>query len=209
MTTTQPPHRIVGLLKVVCGPMFSGKTELLLSLLRRAELARKKVLLIKNHVDTRNTEDFVVGHDGTKRTALLVKNNSGDFMEIIDAAQKVDVVGFDETQFFSKEIIGTIETLVLMGKSVIASGLDLDFRGVPFNSVAMLSSMADEIVKLSSVCMICGEEARFSQRIIDGKPANFHDPIILVGAEECYEPRCRSCFASRGPIMDGIIEKQI
>ncbi len=186
-----------GRLEVVCGSMFSGKTEELLRRLRRAEIAKRRVLTIKNNIDTRNATTIITSHNGTHREAHTLENTPAMVKMITKMAETADVIGIDEIQFFSAEIIPAIRTLVSQGKKIMVAGLDLDFRGEPFQTVATLLALADEITKLAAICMSCGETAHYTQRIINGAPASYYDPIILVGAAEFYEARCRACFVLR------------
>lgn len=184
-----------GKLEIVCGSMFSGKSEELLYRLRRAEFAKKKVLTIKPAIDTRKSVTCIVCHSGSHREAAPVGNCDDSLNVIMRMADaSVDVVGIDEVQFFPHKMISLICTLLNQGKRVIAAGLDLDFRGEPFGIMPSLLALADEVSKLRAICVCCGNEANFSQRLIDGCPAKHDDPIILVGGEECYEARCRQCF---------------
>lgn len=185
-----------GKLEVICGSMFSGKTEELILRLRRAEYARKKVVTIKHQSDNRKSYSCIVSHDGDKREAYPLGNCEDSLRtleKIVDGS--VNVVGVDEIQFFPQGAIPVIQKMVDNGKRVIVAGLDMDFRGEPFGIVPSLMAIADTVVKLRAICMVCGEEANFSQRLIDGRPARYDDPTILVGGEECYEPRCRQCFS--------------
>ena len=187
-------HNQIGRLEVVCGSMFSGKTEELLRRLRRAELAKKRVLTIKNHIDTRSGTTIITSHNGNYREAHPVENSPEMIALITKIAEDADVIGVDEIQFFSPEIIYSLRSLVAHGKRIIVAGLDLDFRGEPFPIVSSLLSLADDVLKLAAICMKCGETAHFTQRIINGAPASYYDPVILVGASEFYEARCRACF---------------
>jgi len=185
-----------GRLEVVCGSMFSGKTEELMRRLRRAEYAKKNVLTIKHHVDKRYNQasTCIVSHEGRERLALVINDGAG-IQTIIDLADdSVDVIGIDEIQFFTLPIITVIHKLIDAGKRVIVAGLDLDFRGEPFGIMPPLLALADDILKLKAICVQCGREAHHTQRLIDGRPAAYDDPIILVGASELYEARCRNCF---------------
>jgi thymidine kinase len=109
--------------------------------------------------------------------------------------KNIDVIGIDEAQWFDNELITTVCRLVDSGKRVIIAGLDLDFRGVPFGCIPTLLAIADEVTKLRSICMVCGGDAHFTQRLVNGEPAKYNDPVILVGAEECYQARCRNCHS--------------
>lgn len=185
----------IGKLEVVCGSMFSGKTEELLYRLRRAEYAKKKVVTIKHQIDNRKSFACIVSHDGDEREAYPLGNCEESLNSLIAIADDtVDVVGIDEIQFFPDETVQVIQMLVDNGKRVIVGGLDMDFRGQPFGIVPKLMALADDVSKLHAICMVCGNEANFSQRLINGEPARFDDATILVGGEECYEPRCRACF---------------
>lgn len=184
-----------GRLEVVCGSMFSGKTEELMRRLRRAEYARQNVLTIKHKIDNRKGHAYIASHDGRERLAFVASENTNSIERILELANKnIDVVGIDEVQFFPKEIVPVICKLVDQGKRVVTAGLDLDFRGEPFSVMPTLLAIADSVLKLKAICMACGQNAHYTQRIINGKPADYDDPIILIGAEECYEARCRDCY---------------
>jgi len=185
-----------GRLEVVCGSMFSGKTEELMRRLRRAEYAKQNVLTIKHKIDDRRGHAYIASHDGRERLAFEIEQGAPSIEKILDLANKnISVVGIDEVQFFPEKIIYIISELVEMGKRVIAAGLDLDFRGEPFGVMPTLLAAADSVLKLKAICVCCGKDAHHTQRIVDGKPAKHSDPIILVGAQECYEARCRDCFS--------------
>lgn len=186
---------IRGKLEVLCGSMFSGKSEELLYRLRRAEYAKKKVLTIKPAIDNRKSISCIVCHSGGEREAFPVGGCEESLQTILTLADSsIDVVGIDEVQFFPTQLLSVVITLLDQGKRVITAGLDLDFRGEPFGIMPALLALADEVVKLRAICMNCGNEANFSQRLINGAPAKYEDPTILVGGEECYEARCRQCF---------------
>ena len=193
-----------GQLEVVCGSMFSGKTEELMRRLRRAELAKQNVITIKHKIDVRKRYSCIVSHDGKERVAFMIGESEGSVDKILELAnQNVAVVGIDEVQFFPAEILEVIYELVEKGKRVIAAGLDLNFRGEPFGIIQQLLAVADKILKLKAICVQCGKEAHHTQRIINGKPARYDDPVILVGAEEYYEARCRDCFSIDKPVRWG------
>jgi thymidine kinase len=185
--------KIKGSLEVVCGPMFSGKSDELIRRLRRAKIARQRVIVFKHRIDNRYTVTNVASHDGTTIEAHAV----GTAQEIKALVQKglFDVVGFDEVQFFPQDIVSLICSFVEEGKRVIAAGLDLDFRGEPFGCMPVLLAIADTVHKLQAICCVCGQEAHFTQRLVNGNPAKYDDPIILVGAQEAYQARCRNCYA--------------
>jgi len=189
MTQTFP-----GKLEVICGSMFSGKTEELMLRLRRAEYARKNVITIKHEIDNRKSFACIVSHNGVQREAYPVGSCENGLQALSDFVDDtVDVIGIDEIQFFPSAAIPIILKMVEDGKRVIVAGLDLDFRREPFSIVPMLMALADEVMKLRAICMVCGNDANFTQRLIGGKPASYNDPTILVGGEECYEARCRQC----------------
>lgn len=181
-----------GSLEVICGPMFSGKSEELIRRLRRANIAKQKVAVFKPKLDTRRGVDIVSSHNGTCIDAIPVDN----IETIISYMQQqaVQVVGFDEVQFFPPDIIAVICHLVEEGKRVVTAGLDLDFRGIPFGPVPTLLAIADQITKLQAICTECGHDAHHTQRLVNNQPARFDDPIILIGAQEAYQARCRNCF---------------
>jgi thymidine kinase len=188
---------VKGRLEVICGSMFSGKTEEFLRRLKRAEFAKQNVLTVKHSIDKRKnmSATSVVSHQGNQRTAVVIDGSDGGVEKILElSTQNIDVVGIDEIQFFPVQIIDVICKLIECGKRVVVAGLDLDFRGEPFGVVPVLLSIADEVVKLKAICVVCGKEAHHTQRIVNGNPAKYSDPIILVGAQECYEARCRDCF---------------
>lgn len=186
---------IKGKLEVVCGSMFSGKSEELLYRLRRAEYAKKRVLTIKPAIDNRKSVTCIVCHSGGQREALSVGSCEDSLKTILALADSnIDVIGIDEVQFFPEETLAVVCTLLDRGKRVIVAGLDLDFRGEPFGIMPSLLALADEVSKLRAICMSCGNDANFSQRLINGTPARYDEPTILIGGEECYEARCRQCF---------------
>jgi thymidine kinase len=198
-----------GRLEIICGSMFSGKTEELMRRLKRAEYAKQNVLTIKHKIDVRKSQTCIVSHEGKERLAFSIDNTQESMDKIFDLANRnIHVVGIDELHFFPTKIIGVICRLVDMGKRVICSGLDLDFRGEPFQQVTTLLAFADQVLKLKAICVECGKDAHHTQRIINGKPAKYDDPIILVGAEECYEARCRDCFIMKRPGDEEIIQSQ-
>lgn len=182
-------------LEVICGPMFSGKSEELMRRLRRATIARQQVVVLKNSLDNRHKHafEYVVSHDGNKLNAQPV-TSIDEIMPFVTELE-ADVIGIDEVQFFPKEIIAVICTLINAKKRVIVAGLDLDFRGVPFGPMPILLAIADKITKLQAICSLCGCDALFTQRLVNNEPAKYDDPIILVGAQEAYQARCRDCYS--------------
>lgn len=185
----------LGKLEVICGSMFSGKTEELLYRLRRAEYAKKEVVTIKHNIDNRKSYSCIVSHAGREREARPLGNCEESLKTLIQLSQEpIDVIGIDEIQFFPEATIEVIQNFLNHGKRVVVAGLDLDFRQKPFGIVPVLLAMADEVIKLRAICVVCGNEANFSQRLINGSPARFTEETVLVGGEECYEPRCRMCY---------------
>lgn len=182
---------VKGSLEVICGSMFSGKSEELIRRLRRAEFAKQKIMVFKHSLDDRKTIKHVISHNSTKIEALAIRDPQAILTHINSA---VDVIGIDEVQFFDLSIINVILNLIESGKKILVAGLDLDFRGIPFGPMPTLMALADKTLKLKAICVTCGNDAHFSQRIVNGAPAKFNDPIILPGAEECYQARCRTCF---------------
>ncbi|HZH62613.1 MAG TPA: thymidine kinase [Metabacillus sp.] len=177
-----------GWLEIICGSMFSGKSEELIRRVRRATFAKQEVKVFKPVIDNRYSEESVVSHNGT---AIICKpiSKSEDIFEHI--TEKTDVIAVDEVQFFDEDIADVLTLLANQGYRVIAAGLDQDFRGEPFSIVPKLMSLAELVTKLQAVCSVCGSPASRTQRLINGQPASYDDPIILVGASESYEPRCR------------------
>lgn len=185
-------HNPKGSLEVICGPMFSGKSEELIRRLRRANIAKQKIAVFKPELDTRRGTDRVTSHNGSVMNALPIAHLEDILIHV--AEHQIEVIGIDEVQFFPSGIIEVICSLVESGKRVIAGGLDLDFRGVPFGPIPTLLAVADEITKLRSICTVCCRDAHFTQRLVNNTPANFDDPVILLGAEEAYQARCRTCY---------------
>ncbi len=184
-----------GTLEVICGPMFSGKSEELMRRLRRAKIAKQQVMTFKPSIDNRHSVEHVVSHDGNKLFAQALEVDSCDNILDLIELHKITVVGIDEVQFFSPAVINVICTLIDHNKRVIVAGLDLDFRGAPFGIVPTLLAIADKITKLNAICCVCGKDANFTQRLVNGVPAHHDDPVILVGAQEAYQARCRGCYA--------------
>jgi thymidine kinase len=170
--------------------MFSGKTEELIRRVRRAQIARQKVQVFKPSLDDRYAVQEVSSHNGLCVKAVPV-DNARQISERVEPDTRV--VAIDEAQFFTDEIISLCESLADRGMRVIVTGLDMDFRGEPFGPIPALLSRAEEVSKLRAICVRCGETASRTQRLIDGRPASYDDPIILVGAAEAYEARCRNC----------------
>jgi thymidine kinase len=185
-----------GWLEVVCGPMFSGKSEELIRRLRRAEIAGQRALIVKPRIDDRYDIGHVVSHAGATMRAVAVARPE----EILAIADGYDAVGIDEVQFFSGEIVGVIERLVDRGARVVVAGLDQDFRGLPFGSLPELLCRAELVDKLQAVCHRCGGPATMTQRLVDGRPAAMDGETIVVGALDSYEARCRACHELADPL---------
>ncbi len=183
-------RRFTGSLTVIAGSMFAGKTEELIRRVRRALYAGRSVQVLKHALDTRSDGTEVRSHNGALYEAGAV-SNSKELLELVEPS--TDVVAIEEAQFFDEGIVDVCNTLADRGCGVIASGLDMDFRGEPFRPMSALLAEADEVVKLRAICARCGRDASRSQRLIDGKPASALAPTILVGAQESYEARCRHC----------------
>lgn len=181
-----------GRIELICGSMFSGKTEELIRRVKRARIARQLVQVFKPAIDNRYLEGRVNSHSGHSDDAHSVSCAS----DIVAAlAPETTVIAIDEAQFFDAELIPIVEEFANRGLRVILAGLDLDFRGEPFGPMPALMSHAEDVTKLHAICVVCGEEASRTQRLVNGKPARYDDPIIMVGASESYEARCRQCHA--------------
>jgi thymidine kinase len=177
-----------GSIEVVCGSMFSGKTEELIRRLRRAGIARQKVQVFKPAIDNRYAVEKVKSHAGMDFDAIPVRA-AADITTFLEA--DTTVVGIDEAQFLDAEVIPLVRALADRGVRVIVAGLDQDFRGEPFGSMPTLLALAERVDKLQAICMVCGEEGTRTQRLVNGRPAHYHDPVVIVGASEMYEARCR------------------
>lgn len=180
-----------GWIELVCGSMFSGKTEELLRRVRRAEIARRRLMLFKPAIDRRYGVERVASHDGLAREDAIVVANSAELLAHVSA--DIEVVAIDEVQFFDWSIADVCTHLANRGVRVIVAGLDQDFRGEPFGPMPLLMALAERVDKLHAICVVCGGSASRTQRLIDGRPARYDDPIILVGGSESYEARCRTC----------------
>jgi thymidine kinase len=177
-----------GSIEVVTGSMFCGKTDELIRRLRRATIARQKVKVFKPAIDDRYSLEKVTSHAGNEFAAIPIQAAAGIRDYLNDGTT---VVAIDEAQFFGDDIIPIVQELADRGLRVIIAGLDTDFRGEPFGPMPVLMAQAEKVDKLQAICMVCGEPATRTQRLINGEPANYHDPIVVVGAAEMYEARCR------------------
>lgn len=179
-----------GYVEVISGCMFAGKTEELLRRIRVLSYGKQRIQLFKPLIDNRYDENMVVSHAGTKHESIQIAN-AKDILDYIDETS--EIVAIDEVQFFDDNITQVVDHLANNGIRVMVAGLDLDFRGEPFGVMPTLITQAEFVVKLTAVCMQCGAPGTRSQRIINGRPADYNDPIIMVGASESYEAVCRHC----------------
>ena len=184
-----------GWIELICGSMFSGKTEELIRRVTRAQIARQKVQVFKPGLDTRYAREKVSSHSGVHLDATPVQE-AREILELV--APETSVVAIDETQFFDWSIADVCNTLADEGKRVVVAGLDMDFRGEPFGPVPLLMAQAETVDKLQAICVVCGAPASRTQRLINGQPASYDDPVIMVGASEVYEARCRHCHRVPG-----------
>jgi thymidine kinase len=179
-----------GWVEIICGSMFSGKTEELIRRVRRARIAKQKVQVFKPAMDNRYHSEQVSSHDGLQWEAVPV----GNAREILERLEPdTTIVAVDEVQFFDWEISDVCNELAGSGLRVILAGLDMDFRGEPFGPMPLLMAEAEEVTKLQAICVTCGAPASRTQRLIDRQPAAYDEPVILVGGSESYEARCRHC----------------
>lgn len=177
-----------GSIEVICGSMFSGKTDELIRRLVRATIAKQKVQVFKPAIDIRYAAEKVASHTGSTYEAIPVQKAA----EIRSKLEKdTTVVGVDEAQFFDPEVVTVAQELAARGVRVIVAGLDTDFRGEPFGSMPALMAEAEDVLKLHAICMVCGGSASRTQRLVNGKPARYDEPVVIVGASELYEARCR------------------
>jgi thymidine kinase len=180
-----------GWVEVIAGSMFSGKSEELIRRVRRAMIAKKKVQVFKSHLDTRYSGVFTVGsHDGRQVEAVPI-DSAAQIAQRIDAGAQV--IAIDELQFLDDGIADVATGLADRGVRVILAGIDTDFRGEPFGPMPKLMCLAEVVYKLHAICVLCGMPASRNQRLIDGKPARYDSPLIMVGGTESYEARCRAC----------------
>ncbi len=173
-----------GYIEVICGSMFSGKTEELIRRLIRAQIAKQKVVVFKPRIDNRFHKEKIVSHSKQEIPSIVIQ----DAEEILHHAVFAQVIGIDEAQFFNNDLVEIVQKLADSGKRVIIAGLDTDYRGIPFEPLPNLLAIADDIVKMHAICMRCGAQANYTQRITSSKER------VVVGAGEAYEARCRHCF---------------
>lgn len=179
-----------GWIEVICGSMFAGKTEELIRRINRIKYAKKEIVVFKPKIDNRYDDIQVVSHSNLRVDAIPISSSKEACKYLNNLPY---AVAFDEVQFFKKDILELCERLANSGVRVICAGLDLDFRGEPFGIMPKLLARAEFVTKLNAICSVCGAPATRTQRIINGHPADYDDPIILVSASEKYEARCRFC----------------
>ncbi len=179
-----------GWIEVITGCMFAGKTEELIRRIRVLQYAKKKLMVFKPAIDNRYSISEIASHAGLRYTSVNV-TSSDDILSHV--TPDVDVIAIDEAQFFDNGLVSVCEKLADSGKRVMVAGLDRDFRGEPFGVIPELLTRGEFVTKLSAVCTVCGAPATRTQRLVNGQPAAYEDPIILVGASESYEARCRHC----------------
>ena len=191
---SQSFHQTGGWIEVIAGVMFSGKSEELISRVRRAIIARKKVQVFKSHLDARYAGIYSVSsHDGRTVQAVPADSAAQIALQIDPMA---NVIAIDEAQFLDEGVIPLVTSLAARGRRVIVAGTDTDFRGEPFGSMPSLMAIAEVVDKLHAICVLCGGPASRNQRLIGGNPAPYDSPQIMVGGTESYEARCRMCFAA-------------
>ena len=178
-----------GWIECITGSMFSGKSEELIRRLRRGVYAKQKVIVFKPTIDDRYHKEKIVSHNGNAIEAINI--TEAKEIEQHDLSD-VDIIGIDEIQFFDRTVVDIAQDLAKKGYRVITAGLDMDFKGEPFDPVPEMLAVSEHITKLQAVCAVCGASSSRTQRLIDGQPAKYDDPIIMVGANESYEPRCRA-----------------
>lgn len=177
-----------GRIEVICGSMFCGKTEELIRRVRRAIIAKQHTQVFKPSLDDRYGIERVTSHNGQNVEAEALDSATDIFSHLHEATT---VVAIDEAQFFDEAIVDVVKDLAEQDIRVIVAGLDTDFRGEPFGSMPRLLSQAEEVMKLHAICVVCGEAACRTQRLVNNAPANYDDPIVMIGAQESYEARCR------------------
>jgi len=184
-----------GYIEVITGCMFAGKTEELIRRIKVLEYAKKKIQVFKPLIDNRYSDNRIASHSGSQTDGQAVEKAS----DILAAFKEdTDVIAIDEAQFFDDDIVMVCETLANKGKRVMVAGLDMNFRGEPFGVMPVLMTRAEFVTKLTAVCSSCGNPATRTQRLVDGRPAKYDDPLVLVGASESYTARCRHCHEVSG-----------
>ncbi len=188
-----------GDIEVICGSMFSGKTEELLRRLRLARVAGQRTQLFKPVIDDRYSSDSVVTHDGTPSQGATNADDASDLLAKVESGS--NVVGVDEAHFFDDRLVDVCIYLAHRGKRVVAAGLDQDYRGNPFNPMPRLMAVAADVTKMHAICIVCKRRASRTQRLINGQPARIDSPLILIGGKESYEARCSNCHSVPGKII--------
>jgi thymidine kinase len=190
---SQSFHQTGGWIEVISGVMFSGKSEELIRRVRRSIIARKRIQVFKSHLDARYAGIYSISsHDGRTVTAIPADSAAQIGQQIDPMAQ---VIAIDEAQFLDRGIIPLVTSLAGRGRRVILAGTDTDFRGEPFGPMPDLMAIAEVVDKLHAICVLCGNPASRNQRLIEGQPAPYDSPTIMVGSTEAYEARCRMCFS--------------
>lgn len=188
-----------GDIEVICGSMFSGKTEELLRRLRLARVAGQRTQLFKPVIDDRYSSDSVVTHDGTPSQGATNADDALDLLAKVESES--NVVGVDEAHFFDDHLVDVCIYLAHWGKRVVAAGLDQDYRGNPFRPMPRLMAVAADVTKMHAICIVCKRRASRTQRLINGQPARIDSPLILIGGKESYEARCSNCHSVPGKII--------
>lgn len=183
-----------GWIEVIAGPMYSGKSEELIRRIKRVKIAKQKIQVFKPEIDDRYSKCDVVSHAGEKQEAISV-SSAEEIPSLVD--EDTMVIAIDEAQFFDEKLVDVCVHLADQNKRVICAGLDMDFRGIPFGPMPQLMAVAEFVDKIQAICVVCGNPATRTQRLIDGEPAGMDDPVVLVGAQEKYEARCRKCHVVR------------
>ena len=179
-----------GYIEVITGCMFAGKTEELIRRIKVLEYAKKRIQVFKPLIDNRYSDDKIASHSGSQAESVAVEKACDIFKFL---KEDTDVIAIDEVQFFDDDIVLVCECLADKGKRVMVAGLDMNFRGEPFGVMPVLMTRAEFVTKLTAVCSLCGNPATRTQRLVNGKPAKYDDPLVLVGAAESYTARCRHC----------------
>ena len=179
-----------GWVEVISGCMFAGKTEELIRRIKVLEFAKKNIKVFKPRIDNRYSDTFVVSHAGSRVNSIVI-DRAAEILDHVDSS--VDVVAIDEVQFLDEDICEVCDILAKEGKRVMVAGLDMDFRGEPFGMMPKLITEAEFVTKLTAICNKCGAPATRTQRLVNGKSASYNDPLVLIGASEAYEARCRHC----------------
>lgn len=184
----------MGSIEVIVGSMFSGKSEELIRRVKRAKIAKKKVVVYKPKIDNRYNADQVSSHNGNAEDAVLIDKSSDILKELAFKNFEIDVVAVDEIQFLDHFFVEVVNQLADRGIRVICAGLDTNFRAEPFGIVPDIMAIADKVDKLHAICVVCGNEANRTQRIVNGQPAKSSEPTVVIGASDRYEARCRKCY---------------